>query len=113
MKKFVLCISLLSAVFCTAGMAQETDILLNIAGLDPTDSDGTETYYLKNVGTGLHMSYGATWGTQCVESQAAHPVVVEDNVTVLTPSDRWEATWPQRAMPNCIWMELRRILNGS
>lgn len=79
MKKFVLCISLLSAVFCTAGMAQETDILLNIAGLDPTDSDGTETYYLKNVGTGLHMSYGATWGTQCVESQAAHPVVVEDN----------------------------------
>ena len=79
MKKFVLCISLLSAVFCTAGMAQETDILLNIAGLDPTDSDGTETYYLKNVGTGLHMSYGATWGTQCVESQAAHPVIVEDN----------------------------------
>ena len=79
MKKFVLCISLLSSVFCAVGMEQTTDILLNIAGLDPTDSDGTETYYLKNVGTGLYMSYGATWGTQCVESQAAHPVVVEDN----------------------------------
>ena len=78
MKKFVLCISLLSAVFCTAGMAQATDNLLNIAGLEPT-TDGTVTYYLKNVGTGLHMSYGGAWGTQCVESQAAHPIVLEDN----------------------------------
>lgn len=78
MKKFVLCISLLSSVFCAVGMAQATDNLLNIAGLEPT-TNGTVTYYLKSVGTGLHVSYGAAWGTQCVESQAAHPVVVEAN----------------------------------
>ena len=58
--------------------AQTTDNLLNIAGLEP-DITGQTTYYLKNVGTGLHMSYGAEWGTQCIETQAAHPIIVEDN----------------------------------
>lgn len=78
MKKFVLCISLLSSVFCAVGMAQATDNLLNIAGLEPT-TNGKVTYYLKNVGTGLYMSYGGEWGTHCIETQQAHPIVVEDN----------------------------------
>ncbi len=56
----------------------QTDNLLNIAGLEPT-TDGVATYYLKNVGTGLHMSYGAMYGTQCIETQAAHPIIIEDN----------------------------------
>lgn len=78
MKKFVLCISLLSSVFCAVGMAQATDNLLNIAGLKPT-TDGTVTYYLKNVGTGLYMSYGGEHGTHCIETQQAHPLIVEEN----------------------------------
>lgn len=78
MKKFVLCISLLSSVFCAVGMAQATDNLLNIAGLEPT-TDGTVTYYLKNVGTGLYMSYGGEHGAHCIESQQAHPLIVEEN----------------------------------
>ncbi len=55
----------------------DTDNLLNIAGLEP-DLSGQTTYYLKNVGTGLHMSYGGEWGTHCIETQAAHPIIVED-----------------------------------
>ena len=78
MKKFVLCISLLSSVFCAVGMAQATDNLLNIVGLEPT-TDGTVTYYLKNVGTGLYMSYGGEHGAHCIESQQAHPLIVEEN----------------------------------
>ena len=57
--------------------AQKTDNLLNIAGLVP-DISGETTYYLKNVGTGLYMSYGGEWGTHCIETQAAHPIIVED-----------------------------------
>lgn len=59
-------------------LAQTTDNLLHIAGLEP-DLSGQTTYYLKNVGTGLYMSYGGEWGTHCIETQQAHPIVVEDN----------------------------------
>lgn len=59
-------------------LAQTTDNLLHIAGLEP-DLSGQTTYYLKNVGTGLYMSYGGEWGTHCIETQQSHPIVVEDN----------------------------------
>ena len=58
--------------------AQTTDNLLNIAGLEP-DLSGKTTYYLKNVGTGLHMSYGGEHGTHCIETHQAHPIIVEQN----------------------------------
>ena len=78
MKKcFLLFVTVLMGTFSTIATAQ-TDDLLNIAGLEP-DLSGNTTYYLKNVGTGLYMSYGGEWGTHCIETQQAHPIVVEDN----------------------------------
>lgn len=55
-----------------------TDNLLNIAGLVPT-IDGKTIYYLKNVGSGLFMSYGGEHGTHCIETQQAHPIILESN----------------------------------
>ena len=78
MKKiYALLIILLMGAYSAIATAQ-TDNLLKIAGMEPK-TDGSATYYLKNVGTGLHMSYGALYGTQCIETQAAHPIIVEDN----------------------------------
>ena len=58
-------------------MAQTTDNLLKIAGLEPS-IDGKTMYYLKNVGSGFFMGYGGAWGTQCAEAQAAHVVALEN-----------------------------------
>ena len=58
--------------------ASSVDDLLKISGLVPS-ADGQTLYYLKNVGTGLNVTYGGRWGTSCVESQSAHPIVLEDN----------------------------------
>ena len=78
MKKIhTLLMILLMGAYSTITTAQ-TDNLLKIAGMEP-NTNGSTTYYLKNVGTGLHMSYGALYGTQCIETQAAHPIIVEDN----------------------------------
>lgn len=59
-------------------VSQEVKDLLKIQGLVP-NVDGTTQYYLKNVGTGLMLSYGGEWGTHCIEQQSAHPIVFEDN----------------------------------
>ena len=80
MKKFVYCINLLLAACCTTAVAQD-DVLYNILkieGMEPV-RDGKETYYIKNVGTGLHVSYGAEYGKHCKESRAAHPFVLANN----------------------------------
>ncbi len=80
MKKFVCCICLLLAAFGTTAMAQD-DVLYNILkveGMVPT-INGTSIYYIKNVGTGLHVSYGAEYGKHCKESRAAHPFVLAQN----------------------------------
>ena len=79
MKKiFSLFVIVLMGAFSTIATAQTTDNLLNIAGLEP-DVKGQTTYYLKNVGTGLYMSYGGEHGTHCIETQQAHPIIVEEN----------------------------------
>ena len=80
MKKFVYCISLLSAVFCTAAIAQNEQPynILKIEGMVPVQ-DGETTYFIKNVGTGLYVSYGGEWGKHCKESRAAHPFTLETN----------------------------------
>ena len=80
MKKFVYCIYLLLAACCTTAVAQD-DVLYNILkieGMVPT-IDGTTRYFIKNVGTGLHVSYGAEYGKHCKESRAAHPFVLAYN----------------------------------
>ena len=59
-------------------MAQNATDLLKIKGLKPY-LDGETMYYIKNVGTGLTLSYGGEWGTHCIETQTAHPVILEDN----------------------------------
>lgn len=78
MRKYLLLLAFVLAgafpIFATA----QTDNLLNIEGLEP-DLTGQTTYYLKNVGTGLHMSYGGQHGTHCIETQQAHPLIVEEN----------------------------------
>ena len=80
MKKFVCCISLLLAAFSTTAMAQDEVLynILKIEGMVPT-INGTTIYYIKNVGTGLHVSYGAEYGKHCKESRAAHPFVLAKN----------------------------------
>lgn len=78
MKKHLLLLAFVLAGAFSALIAQTTDNLLKIAGLEP-DLSGKTAYYLKNVGTGLYMSYGGEWGTHCIETQQAHPIVVEDN----------------------------------
>ena len=78
MKKFVYCISLLLAALCTTAMAQEPYNILKIEGMEP-QANGTTIHYLKNVGTGLHVSYGGEFGKHCKESRAAHPFIVENN----------------------------------
>lgn len=77
MKKFVYCIYLLLAACCTTAVAQTTDNLLKIAGVEP--QPGNTTYYLKNVGTGLYMSYGGEHGLHCIETRAAHPILLTSN----------------------------------
>ncbi len=77
MKKFVYCIGLLLTALCTTAMAQDDYNILKIEGMVP-QTNGT-TYYLKNVGTGLYVSYGGEWGKHCKESRAAHPFTVENN----------------------------------
>ena len=78
MKKHLLLLAFVLAGAFSALVAQTTDNLLKIAGLEP-DLSGQTTYYLKNVGTGLYMSYGGEHGTHCIETQQAHPIIVEDN----------------------------------
>jgi len=86
MKKLLRKRSMLLVAFlvslCMPVMAQtaasSVDDLLKISGLVPS-ADGQTLYYLKNVGTGLNVTYGGRWGTSCVESQSAHPIVLEDN----------------------------------
>lgn len=80
MKKFVCCISLLLAAFSTTAVAQDEVLynILKIEGMVPT-INGTTIYYIKNVGTGLHVSYGAEYGKHCKESRAAHPFVLAKN----------------------------------
>lgn len=56
----------------------ETDNLLKIAGLEPA-TDGETLYFLRNVGSGFSLSYGGAWGTQAIETQQAHYVVLEGN----------------------------------
>lgn len=58
--------------------AWTVDSLLTIQGVKPV-ANGKTKYYLKNVGTGLNINYGGEWGTHCIESQSAHPIVLEDN----------------------------------
>lgn len=58
--------------------AWTADSLLTIPGVEP-EADGKTMYYIKNVGTGLNISYGGEWGTHCIESQSAHPLILEDN----------------------------------
>lgn len=78
MKKHLLLLAFVLAGAFSTLAAQTTDNLLNIAGLEPV-IDGESTYYLKNVGTGLYMSYGGEHGTHCIETQQAHPLIVEEN----------------------------------
>lgn len=78
MKKHLLLLAFVLAGAFSALIAQTTDNLLKIAGLEP-DLSGQTTYYLKNVGTGLYMSYGGEHGAHCIETQQAHPIIVEDN----------------------------------
>ena len=78
MKKFVYCIGLLLTALCTTAMAQDDYNILKIEGMVPKQ-DGSTTYYIKNVGTGLYISYGGEWGKHCKESRAAHPFTVESN----------------------------------
>ena len=79
MRRFLLrFVTLLMGGYTSITSAQVTDNLLNIAGLEP-EMDGATTYYLKNVGTGLYMSYGGEHGAHCIESQQAHPLIVEEN----------------------------------
>ena len=52
------------AVLCATTMAQDNYNILKIEGMVPIQ-DGTTYYYIKNVGTGLHMSYGGEWGKHC------------------------------------------------
>ena len=54
------------------------DSLLTIQGVTPV-ADGKTLYYLKNVGTGLNINYGGEFGTHCIESQSAHPLILEAN----------------------------------
>lgn len=59
--------------------AQETSVL-DIEGLAVSpEATATKSYFLKNVGTGLYMSYGGEWGFHCIETNAAHPVVLESH----------------------------------
>lgn len=58
--------------------AWTADSLLTIQGVKPV-ANGKTKYYLKNVGTGLNINYGGEWGTHCIESQSAHPIILEDN----------------------------------
>ena len=88
---------LLSWIYATT--AQTTDNLLNIAGLEP-DLSGQTTYYLKNVGTGLYMSYGGEHGTHCIETRQAHPIIVEqkgDYVAIASLGGYLES--------NTLWMD--------
>lgn len=78
MKKHLLLLAFVLAGAFSVLIAQTTDNLLKIAGLEP-DLSGQTTYYLKNVGTGLYMSYGGEHGAHCIETQQAHPIIVEDN----------------------------------
>ena len=87
--------------------AQTTDNLLNIAGLEP-DLSGKTTYYLKNVGTGLYMSYGGEHGTHCIETHQAHPIIVEENgdyVAIASIGGYLESNtlWMDWAMENSKW----------
>ncbi len=80
MKKFTCCLYLLLAAFCATAVAQEEKPynILQIEGMVPA-TDGQTIYYIKNVGTGLYVSYGGEWGKHCKESRAAHPFIVESN----------------------------------
>lgn len=49
-------------------------------------------YYLKNVGTGLHLKYGGSMGLHAAEGNAAHPIMVENkdaDGNNLWPSGTW------------------------
>lgn len=49
-------------------------------------------YYLKNVGTGLHLKYGGSMGLHAAEGNAAHPIMVENKDAAgnnLWPSGTW------------------------
>ena len=41
----------------------------------PVDVEGY--YFIRNVATGLHLKYGATWGSSVAEGNAAHPFVLQ------------------------------------
>ena len=108
MKKHLLLLAFVLAGAFSALVAQTTDNLLKIAGLEP-DLSGQTTYYLKNVGTGLYMSYGGEHGTHCIETQQAHPIIVEDNgdgtIAIGSIGGYLEST-------PCGWTGRKRPLNG-
>jgi len=76
MKRFLLFLFVVSGL---VAKAQTTDPL-HIEGLAVSpEVTAAKSYYLKNVGTGLYMSYGGEWGTHCIETNAAHPIALETN----------------------------------
>lgn len=69
----------MGALMCFSVKAQTTNPL-EIEGVEiAPEETATTVYYLKNVGTGLYVSYGGEWGTHCIETNAAHPIAVETN----------------------------------
>lgn len=76
MKRFLLFLMVVSGL---VAKAQTTDPL-QIEGLEVTPEEtATKTYFIRNVGTGLFMSYGGAWSTNVIETSAAHPIALETN----------------------------------
>lgn len=76
MKRFLLFLMVVSGL---VAKAQTTDPL-QIEGLEVTpEVTATKTYFIRNVGTGLFMSYGGAWSTNVIETSAAHPIALETN----------------------------------
>lgn len=76
MKRFLL---FLFVVLGLVAHAQTADPL-QIEGLEVAPEEtATKTYFVRNVGTGLFMSYGGAWSTNVIETSAAHPIALETN----------------------------------
>ena len=71
--------NLLFLMFALFGLfANAQTSVLDIEGLAVTpEATATKFYFLKNVGTGLYVSYGGEWSTHCIETNAAHPIALE------------------------------------
>lgn len=75
-RKLLFLMVMLAGLFANAQDAS----VLDIEGLEVTPEEtATKTYFIRNVGTGLFMSYGGAWSTNVIETSAAHPIALETN----------------------------------